>query len=439
MEVFMRKHFLMVGLAVFLGALLATGCSRMEKPVRVSVFTTDPLLIKILSDTIQNIQTKYPDIKIQVENIPYNSYQDKLTVEMAANDAPDIISVEASKFSDMYLRNAFEDLTPYFDRDKMDRKDYFSSILQRFSPGGEIYALPTDIAPIGLLYYNKKVFDEAGVAYPTSDLQWPEPFLSLCKKLVKKDAQGKIIRWAFADPYGPSADIYLLSNGGYFMDSETNPTRLAMDSPQALQAFQFRWDMMYTYDVSPTPKDISNFNFGNGAEDMFLNGQVAMMCSGIWHTPHFLEKGLDFDVVEFPKGPKGLRGWGSGGSGYAIWKGCKDKEKAWKVLKEIASADLAAKLAGTGMIQPALVKVANSDAFLKSPGPKNKKILLDMPKYSHFAPFIKNWEEVWFGQVGPGLDPMWLGTKKPSEVLPKLTEQINYKYFAQQTPTPVSK
>lgn len=91
------------------------------------------------------------------------------------------------------------------------------------------------------------------------------------------------------------------------------------------------------------------------------------------------------------------------------------------------------------MIQPALVKVANSDAFLKSPGPKNKKILLDMPKYSHFAPFIKNWEEVWFGQVGPGLDPMWLGTKKPSEVLPKLTEQINYKYFAQQTPTPVSK
>ncbi len=425
----MRKFlpvFFLAAAACLLGGL---GCMHKEKPIRVSIFATDRQVVQLISEAIRGIETKYPGLKIVVENIPYNEYQDKITVEMAANDAPDIISVETSRFSDMYMRGAFEDLTPYFKRDNMDPKDYFPTILARFSPGGEIYALPSDIAPVGLLYYNKKVFDEAGVPYPTDKLQWPEPFLSLCQKLVKKDAAGKITRWAYADPYGTAADVFLLSDGGYFMDSETNPTRLALDSPQALEAYQFRYDMIYKWHVSPTPSEIQGFNFGNGAADMFLNGQVAMMCSGIWHTPSFVEKGLSFDVVEFPKGPTGKRGWGTGGTGYAIWSGCKDKEKAWRVLKEIAGADLESKMAATGLIQPALVKVAESDAFLKNPEPPNKKILLDMPQYSHFSPFLKNWDEIWYGQVGPALDPVWEGEKTPAEVLPKLTADINKKYF----------
>lgn len=423
------RSLALVLVAVILGSAAVIGCNRGPKPVRVSIFSTDRLLVKILTETIASITAKEPDLKIRVENIPYNDYQDKITVEMAAGDAPDVIGVEASRFSDLYMRGAFEDLTPYIERDKMDLKGFFPTILARFSPDGKCYAIPTDIAPVGLLYYNKKVFDEAGVPYPTDKLQWPEGFLALCQKLGKKDANGRIVRWAYADPYGTSADVFLLSNGGYFMDSETHPTRLALDSPQAIEAFQFRWDMIYKWHVSPTLSEIQSFNFGNGAEDMFLNGEVAMMCSGVWHTPHFLEKGLDFDVVEFPKGPKGKRGWGSGGSGYAIWSGCKDKEKAWRALKHIAGEELTAKFASTGMIQPALIKVAKSDAFLKSPGPKNKKILLDMPQYSHFSPFIKNWEEVWYGQVGPAMDKAWLGSAKPVDLLPKLTADINKKYF----------
>ncbi len=418
-------------LSLVLALVFNTACvfKKKDKPIRVSVFTVDPLLIKILTDTITGIESRHPGLKIKVENIPYNDYQSKITVELAANDAPDIISVEASRFSDMYLRGAFEDLTPYFDKDHMDRAAYYPSSLARFSPKGEIYAMPSDIAPVGLLYYNKKVFDDAKVLYPTENLSWPEPFLSMCQKLVKRDASGKIIRWAYVDPYGTEANTFLLSDGGYFMDSETNPTRLALDSPQALEAFGFRWDMIYKYHVSPTPSELQSFSEGNQAEDMFMNGEAAMMNSGVWHTPHFLEKGLDFDVVEFPKGPKGTRGWGSGGSAYAIWKGCKNKDLAWEVVKEITSEALSTQLAQTGMIQPALVKVANSDAFLKSPGPKNKKILLDMPQYSHYSPFIKNWEEIWFGQVGPAMDKCWLGQAKPADVLPKLNADINAKYF----------
>ena len=424
-------RFLRLALGLVLSALLVitSGCGKGNKPLRVSVFTTDHVLVKILADTIKSIEGKHPDIKITVENIPYNEYQDKLTVLLAAGNAPDVISIEAGNFSDLYLRGAFEDLTPYFKRDQLDPKAYYATALKRYSPGGNIYAIPSDIAPIGLLYYNKKIFDEAGVPYPTSKMKWPEPFLSLCQKLVKKDAKGRTVRWAYADPYGPSADPWMLSNGGYYMDSEENPTRMALDDPKVMEAFRFRWDLIHKWHVSPTNSEIQNFSFNNGAEGMFMNGLVAMMCSGVWHTPTFLEKGVPFDVVEFPMGPGGKRGWSSGGTGYAIWKGCKDKEKAWTVVKELAGEDLVTKLAATGMIQPALVKVAESDAFLKSPGAANKKILLDMPQYSHYQPFVKGWAEIWYGQVGPAMDPVWLGNKKPEEVLPKLNADINKRYF----------
>lgn len=427
----MRKLLQLLSVAVLV-SIGCGGCVRGPRPVQVAVYTSDPATLKILNDALRAIESRHPGLKIELVNIPYNNFQDKISTMMAGGDAPDVISVEVNNFVELSLRGALLDLTTYFQRDGMKEKDYYPTVFNRFSPGGKIYALPSDLAPFGLVYYNKKLFDEAGLPYPTSKWSWPEPFLSICQKLVKKDANGRIIQWAWGDPYNIQADNFMIDDGGYYMDSETNPTRLTLDSPQALESYDFRWDLIWKYHVSPQPAQIQAFNFGPGAETLFANGQIAMMPSGIWHTPNFLtHKDLSFDVVEFPWGPHHTRGWGCGGAGYGIWSGCKNKELAWIVLKELVGEETESRLAQTGLIQPALIKVAHSDAFLKSPGPAHKSILLDMPKDAHFGPFVKNWNEVWYSEVGPALDKCWFGgEKKPSEILPKLTAEINRKYFS---------
>jgi ABC-type glycerol-3-phosphate transport system substrate-binding protein len=412
--------------------LLGSACSKKDNLVRVAVFTSDPVVIKILNGVMRDIEKKHPGLEVRLENIPYGSFQDKITTEIVAGQPPDIVSVEVNNFVDLYMKGAFEDLTPYVQRDGVDTSAYYETIMKRFSPGGKVYALPTDIAPTGVVYYNKKMFREAGIPYPDmkKNWQWPEPFLSICKKLVKRDANGKITRWAYADPYNIDAVPFMLSNGGYFMDSEENPTRLALDSPQAMQAYKFRWDMVFVSHVSPTMSEVQSFNFGNGSENMFVNGQIAMLNSGIWHTPTFLQhKDLDFDIVQFPKGPRGTKGWGTGGTGYAITKLCKHKENAWLVVKELAGERVEQLTAQTGLIQPAMISVAKSDAFLKSPGAEHKYILLDMPNDAHFGPFVKGWNEIWFGQVGPAMDSIWLGNNKPEQVLRDITARVNAKYF----------
>jgi ABC-type glycerol-3-phosphate transport system substrate-binding protein len=138
---------------------------------------------------------------------------------------------------------------------------------------------------------------------------------------------------------------------------------------------------------------------------------------------------LEFDVAEFPMSPAGKKGWSTGGSGFAMCKAGKHKELAWKVIKALTSADSLSKMAATGFIQPALMTLSKSNVFLKSPGPAHKSILLEMPKYSHYSPFMANWGEITAGALGPVMDPVWLGTKTPEEVLPVICKTINEKYF----------
>lgn len=403
-----------------------------QKVIHVATFLNDPVLIKIDQEVIEGIEKKYPGLQIDLQIIPYNNYQEKLATLTAAGAAPDVIDVETNDFVDLYLRGMLEDLGPYIQGDKLDMKDYYPGVLGRFSPDGHIFALPQDTAPEGLIYYNKKIFQDAGVPFPTNNWSWPKDFLPICQKLVKKDADGHVVRWAYTEAYPIMPDDFILSNGGNWVDNTDHPTRLTMDDPKAMEAIQFRWDLMFKYHVSPSIPEMQAFNLSDGVEQMFMDGKVAMMCSGIWHTPKLLQaKDLDFDVVEFPKGPTGIRAWGSGGSGYAMSKTCKDKESAWLVIKELGSVDTLTKLCGTGMIQPALMSLANSDVFLKSPGPAHKGILLEMPKYSHYQPFMANWGEIQQGTLGPAMDPVWLGNKMPGEVLPGITKTINERFFNQ--------
>ena len=418
-------------------ALLLTACLNLScvprkdvLTIRVADFLTDPALIKILNATVLDIENKNPGVQVTLETTPYNDYQQKIITQITADAAPDILYVEANNFVDLYLRDALEDLTPYAQKDQVDLKVYYPSIVKRFSPNGKIFAIPQDIAPAGLMYYNKKIFQEAGVPFPTGDWSWPKDFLDVCQKLVKKDATGKVVRWAYDEAYPINFENFIFSNGGDWVDNTEHPTRFMGDSPRALEAARFRWDLIHTYHVAPSVTEMQSFSFGGGVQQMFVNGQIAMMASGIWHVPQLLKaKDLDFDVVEFPKGPKGLKGWSSGGSGYAICKSSKHKDLAWQIIRQLAAESSISGLAATGMIQPALIKLANSDTFLKSPGPANKGILLKMTEYSHFSPFFANWGEIYYGVLGPALDPVWMGKTTPEKVLPGITKKINDKFF----------
>lgn len=423
-----RPWFALCGLLLMVGCV---GCGGPKKEVvRVTNFMTDPVLIKLLSDHLRSIEKANPNLEIRFESIAYGSYQDKLLTQAASGNVPDVVFVEVNNFVSLHAHGLFEDLTPFVEKDGLDLSDYEPSILSRFTREGRLYALPQDVAPEGLVYYNKKAFREAGLPYPTADWTWPEPFLSICKKLVRKDAAGRVARFAYCEAYPTQAGNFIDSSGASWVDDEANPRRCTIDSPAFLRGMRFRWDLIHTYHVSPSPSQLQSLSGVSGVDDMFAHGTLAMLSSGIWQTPRFLQsKDLEFDVVPFPKGPGGVAGWSSGGSGYAICKGSRHKEAAWKLIRAILSDESVAAMASTGFLQPASLKLARSDAFLKSPGAEHKACLLDMTRHSRFSPFDPRWGEIQYGMIWPALDRAWSGDQTPETILPELCRKINAKFY----------
>jgi ABC-type glycerol-3-phosphate transport system substrate-binding protein len=134
-------------------------------------------------------------------------------------------------------------------------------------------------------------------------------------------------------------------------------------------------------------------------------------------------------VVLFPRGPKGIRAITTGGSGYSICISSKSKQEAWELVKRLAGSRGQKEMAAIGLLQPAIKKIAESDAFLDGKDPKNKKIVLDAVENIVFYPRMAEWEEINIGLTAPALDEVWGGKKKAKDVMPDLVKEINENYF----------
>jgi len=379
---------------------------------------------QILVDLINDFQKLHPDIQIELQRIPFNEYVTKLLTQIAGNVGPDVIFTEVENFSDLYLRNALEPLDPFIQNDKLDMSVYYPQVLDRFTVDKQIYVIPRDTAPICVIYYNKKAFDEAGVAYPTDDWTY-EQFVSVAKKVMKTDKSGKVTRWGFVDDWVmPQPWIY--DFGGSYANDVKHPTQWTFATdPNTLAGVQFRADLIFKYKIMMPPSQMAEMG-GMGTSDMFVNGSTAMFLSGLWKTPSFRQiKNFQWDVVMFPKGPNGNRAFGTGGSGYGILKNSTHKKEAWELVKYISGEEGAKKLAATGLAQPALMAAANSALFLDNQDPHNKKMLLDGVKYVKYSPMCKNWSETVNSIIGPELDRVWNGSETPADAMQKLKPQLD--------------
>lgn len=402
---------------------LGCGAQQTENGAKVIkvAFWGSPEEIDIITNSIKDWQDAHPDIKIDFEHTPYTGYDSKILTRIAGGAAPDVIATEVDYFVTFASKNVLEDLTPYAQADtEFSKEDFFPTILDRFMVDGKVYALPRDVAPFACVYYNKQLFDDAGLAYPDDNWTWDD-LLRLSRALTKKDANGRITQYGF---YGWAWRNFIYGNGGELVDNPKNPTRTLINEPKAIEGLQFYADLINLYQVMPTPTALANM--GMGVDLMFSSGRLAMFLSGIWETPGLRNYNFKWDVAMFPKNKEGIRGFGSGGSGYAILKSSKNKKEAWEVIRALTSAKGLTQIAERGLAQPSRRALAAGPAFAKNPAaPENKKMLNEAVKYIHFSPFHPRWREIEEKYLIPQLDLVFNGKKTAAEVANNVAPQIN--------------
>lgn len=425
----MKKGIVLIMVLFLMIFTISCGKKADSKDMLRFMYWGDVQEIEIITNLVKQFE-KDTKIKVSAERAPSGPpYMEKILTQFAGGNPPDVLFVEVNNFKAFAEKNVLEDLTPYLEKETaFKKKDFYPQIIDRFTIGNSLYVLPRDIAPICVVYYNKKLFDEAGVKYPTDDWTWAD-LVKKGQKLVKKDEKGIYTQFGFVDDW-PIWESFVYSNGGSLVDNVKKPKKCTLNKKEAIEAIQFRADLIHKYKIAPSPSQMTAMG-GMGTSDMFVSGKVAMFYSGIWKTPLFRQiKDFQWDVVMFPKGPKGIRAFSTGGSGYAIVKSSKKKEAAWKLVTYLAGKTGQIELAKTGLAQPAMISIAESKYFIDDRPPKHKDIVLKGVKYVVFAPLMSEWEEINVSVIAPAFDKIWSGKEKAEKVLKEIVPEINENFFS---------
>jgi multiple sugar transport system substrate-binding protein len=420
------KPLSLIFIVIFTMVLITTGCVKKTAGAALRcAFWGDTSEIKIIKDSVERFKKDNPGIEVNLERLPSGDpYTEKILTQIAGGTPPDVMFCNAERFYVYASKGILLPLNEYVKRDKFPIGRFYKRIIDKFSINGELYVLPRDIAPVCVVYYNKDLFDMAGLKYPANDWTWDD-LVRVGQALTKKNSDGTMT-FGFADDWG-IWDTFVLSNGGKYVDDIKRPVRCMLDTKEAIDGLQFRADLIYKYKIMPSPSQLTEMG-GVGSSDMFMQGKTALFLSGIWKTPFFREiKKFRWDTVIFPRstGPKGKNGFLTSGGGYAILKITKYPEAAWKLLTFLAGEEGQRELAQTGLAQPAMMDIANSKDFLDGKPPASKAFLLKAAGMGDFQPDSVKWQEALSAYLYPALDKIWAGKNTAAQVMPGTVKEIN--------------
>ena len=279
-----------------------------------------------------------------------SDFDTKMTASMGAGDAPDVMYMwDYPTYSE-----SLEPLDEYIDAEGEDYKNNFFEALWPYnSMNDQIYGVPVSVVT-SCLYYNKDLFDQAGVEYPTDDWTW-EDVAEASKQIQSKidDVNG------FTLPIGTlpyTLEMYLWSNGTAFVD-ENGKLDGNINSDKSIEVFQTFQDM---------EKDGVLYASEESGQTEMLGGKTAMYVDGTWPIKQFDEEGLNYGIAQIPKF-EGTEHSISviNTSGIALSKDSKHKEEAWEFLKFWTGEEMNKYRINTEL--PALKSVVESEGLREDP------------------------------------------------------------------------
>ncbi len=412
----MKSRLLVLVLIVSL-ALTACGGARpaaSNGPVTISMMMWgDPAELEVWNKIVADFHQAKPDITVKVEVSDWDSYWTKLKTLLSADTPPDVFAMDAPLYLDYQSRGVLLNLQPYLDKNPDLLKGVYPQTLEAYKTSDGMYGLPRDFQTI-VLFYNKDMFDAAGVAYPTADWTYDD-LRNAAKQLTIVGSDGKVSQFGI---YSDLWDMELIwseaiwAYGGDIINADHTKTLIA--EPKAREAWQLFHDMMFEDKSWPT-----STTAGEYGDDPFLAGVAAMTTIGHWAVPGYAEANFKWDVAPMPKGPSG-QATSVNSAGFVVGKASKNPDAAFEFLKYVLSEPAQKRLAELGFACPVLQSVAESDSFLKQSTPIDQKVFLDSLKFAHMKPVFKGYDE-WSSAIGDGMAGIWTGE---AELDPTLDEAV---------------
>lgn len=324
------KKFIKLFMMVFALIPILAGCSSdssdtsgEQKVLTLSVWDD------ITDDTsyIKAFEEENPDIDIQVVQIPSDDYSQKLLSLQGTKNAPDIMLLMEADYPKYAESGFIQPITEEVESsEKLDVNNFIPSISDlMYADDGEIYGLPWCVAT-QLLYYNKDMFDTAGVDYPTSDWTYDD-YEKAAQSLTIKDGDT-------TTQYGSDAItdtvVWYSMIGQYNNNTSIVNDDLQFDMEDGiLSAANEEKKLTSDLGVMPQP------TVGSAAADLFMSNQAAMTRQGSWYMSIYQDLDFNWDVAPLPAGTNDYNALHTGF--FTVNSKTEYSEEAWRFVEFMLS------------------------------------------------------------------------------------------------------
>jgi multiple sugar transport system substrate-binding protein len=382
-----------------------------------TTFEEQPKLEQIFSE----FETEHPDVTINATFLPGEQFDQKVDLMIAAGTPPAIWAPIAGRGIRYYAaRDLCTPIDDFIANDGYDMTDFYPGSLDLCQWKGQFVGLPMLLLPV-FLVYNKTLFDEAGIDYPTKDWDdkswnW-DAALELAKQLTKQDASGATTQYGYGG-WGDTRYAVRSLGVNYWSKEDQDagyPTKWLGTTPEFINAWQFMADFINVHKAAPSPAEQQAMTAGG--VDIFMTGKIAMATgnSSAFKVYADIEE-FEWGTAPMPWPLNDLPRWNFlYPDQYAIIQGQKYPDAAWELLKKLASpeAEKLHPIQSHGAVAP---RQSLADYFIElameSSGLPHEEIQVatDGMQYMSTAPghATVEWQQYWDKAIAPSFDRMML-------------------------------
>ncbi|TPK46178.1 sugar ABC transporter substrate-binding protein [Mesorhizobium sp. B2-5-4] len=359
--------------------MLAFAAQAEAGEVRVTVAEYSAKTGPYFEQVKKEFEAKNPGITVKFEVVPWDVLLQKLTTDITAGTNADLSIIGTRWLIDFVQQDVAEPLDSYITPEFKGR--FIDTFLSPSIMGGKTYGLPI-AASARAMYYNKELFEKAGIAKPPAT--WTE-LQEDARKIKAQGAfgfglQGKEIE----------TDVYyyyaMWSQGTEILNKDGTS---GLGTPGALEAAKLYKSMI---DEGLTEPGVTSNN-REDVQNLFKQGKVGMMITAPFLSNQIKEEApsLKYGVAAIPAGPTGVRGTYGVTDSMIMFKNSKNKDEAWKLMDFLFTTEQRAKFTqGEGFL-PVNKEEAKMDYYVNNADLAAFTALLPDAR---FAPVIPGWEEV---------------------------------------------
>lgn len=404
-----------------LACVLLVGCGESRVPagrVEVDVWSGwTGAEAKSFQSLVDDFNREHP--KIFVRNLGGVTDSTKVTRAITAGAPPDVFTVwNAADVGPLAHYGAIRDLSEEYRASGLKDSDFVPSALRICRYQGRLISLPI-LMDANALMWNKAAFREAGLD-PDRPPQTLQELKDYATRLTKKDAKGNITQLGMLLP-GTTLLSWL--SGGGFLDPKTGA--ITADTPQNIAAFQYYKDLVNAMGGRENVQAFgSGFGQGQGPNNPFFVGKVAMMISGEW-IPSWIEKyapKLEYGVAPIPYDVNHPERKGTtliAVNQLAIPTDAKHPKEAWEFLRWLQRKDVQVRFAEALNNLPSTLAALHDPALTTgSPRKENFGKFCEIAQSPNARGFpVTPVSQLYQDELGRATEFVLYGTKTPEQAL----------------------